>query len=96
MQRLYRKLGMSRQNYYTRRRQRRQRVVEGGLVAELVRQERHWQPRLGGRKLRVLLAGPLAKAGVNLGRARFFKVLRDVACWSEERDRTFPALFTAL
>ena len=68
---------MSRQNYYARRRQRRQRVVEGGLVAELVRQERHWQPRLGGRKLRVLLAGALARAGVSLGRDRFFKVLRE-------------------
>jgi transposase InsO family protein len=68
---------MSRQNYYARRRQRRRRVAEGGLVAELVRQERHWQPRLGGRKLRVLLAGALARAGVSLGRDRFFKVLRE-------------------
>ena len=34
------------------------------------------QPRLGARKLRVLLREPLAEAGVQLGRDRFFEVLR--------------------
>jgi transposase InsO family protein len=67
---------MRRQNYYARRKRRRRRVVDGELVAKLVQQERCLQPRLGGRKMRVLLQEPLAEAGVKLGRDRFFEVLR--------------------
>lgn len=74
---LCRKLGMSRQNYYARRTLRSRRWVDGELVMQLVRQERQWQPRLGARKLRVLLREPLAKAGVRLGRDRFLEVLRE-------------------
>jgi transposase InsO family protein len=67
---------MTRQNYYARRRQRQQRQVDGELVAELVRQERQVQPRLGVRKLRWMLAPALAAAGVRLGRDRMFAELR--------------------
>lgn len=67
---------MSRQNYYARRKGRQRRTVEEALVVGLVRQERALQPRLGGRKLRVLLEGPLAQGRVRLGRDRFFEVLR--------------------
>jgi len=72
------KLGMSHQNYYGRRKARQRREVDAQLVRALVRQERYLQPRLGGRKLRVLLKQPLAEAGVRLGRDRFFEVLRQV------------------
>ena len=68
---------MSRQNYYARRTLRSRRCVDGELVMQLVRQERQWQPRLGARKLRVLLRDPLAKAGVRMGRDRFLEVLRE-------------------
>lgn len=71
------KLGMSRQNYYARRTLRSRRWVDGQLVMQLVRQERQRQPRLGARKLRVLLRDPLAKAGVRMGRDRFLEVLRE-------------------
>jgi putative transposase len=67
---------MTRQNYYARRRRRQRRQVDAELVCGLVQQERRWQPRLGTRKLRVLLQGPLKEAGVRLGRDRFFEVLR--------------------
>lgn len=67
---------MSRQNYYMRRKLRQRRRVDAQLVVGLVRLERQLQPRLGTRKLRVLLAKPLAEAGVRLGRDRFFEVLR--------------------
>jgi putative transposase len=40
------------------------------------RQERQRQPRLGGRKLWWLLAVEFQRAGVALGRDRFFAVLR--------------------
>jgi transposase InsO family protein len=83
---------MTRQNYYARRQQRRRRAVDSELVGRLVRQERHLQPRLGGRKLRVLLREPLAEAGVRLGRDRFFEVLREqdllLARRRSERPRT--------
>jgi transposase InsO family protein len=68
---------MTRQNYYARRKLRRRRAVDGELVAQLVQRERCLQPRLGARKMRVLLRDPLAEAGVQLGRDRFFEVLRE-------------------
>jgi putative transposase len=67
---------MTRANYYARRHQRRRRQVEGGLAVELVRAERQLQPRLGTRKLRVLIQARLTEAGVRLGRDRLFAVLR--------------------
>jgi len=87
-----RRLGMRRQNYYARRKLRRRRQVDAELICGLVRQERHLQPRLGGRKLRVLLRDSLAEAGVRLGRDRFFEVLREhdllLARRRSERPRT--------
>lgn len=71
-----RRLGMSRQNYYARRRQRERRAVDGELVARLVMRERCQQPRLGARKLHHMLHGELAEAGVRLGRDRLFEELR--------------------
>jgi len=66
--------------------------VDSELVGQLVRQERCLQPRLGVRKLRVLLRDPLAEAGVQLGRDRFFEVLREqgllLAPKRSERPRT--------
>ncbi len=47
------------------------------LVVSLVARERRLQPRLGGRKLHGLLSGELAEAGIEIGRDRFFEVLRD-------------------
>ncbi len=87
-----RRLGMTRQNYYARRKLRKRQAVEGDLVARLVQQERCLQPRLGARKMRVLLREPLAQAGVQLGRDRFFEVLREhellLARRRSERPRT--------
>ena len=68
---------MTRQNYYARRLRRQRRQVDAQLVCGLVQQERSLQPRLGTRKLRVLLQTPLQEAGVRLGRDRFFEVLRE-------------------
>ena len=67
---------MTRQNYYKQRRQRQGRQVDEELIVSLVCQERAVQPRLGGRKLLHVLDGELAKAGVQIGRDRFFQVLR--------------------
>ena len=85
VQRLCRKLGMSRQNYYARRQERQRRAVDGELVAELVRRERQLQPRLGVRKLHHKLKGELAEAGVKLGRDRLIEELA-------QRDLLVPPL----
>ena len=66
---------MTRQNYYARRTRRQRRQVDAQLVCKLVQQERSLQPRLGTRKLRVLLQTRLQEAGVRLGRDRFFEIL---------------------
>lgn len=70
-----RTVGMSRQNFYRQRRQRRRRSVNERLVVELVQRERRLQPALGGRKLLHLLRRELKEAGVELGRDRFFEIL---------------------
>jgi transposase InsO family protein len=67
---------MSRQNYYKEGRRRRK-EVEGGLIEQLVRGERALQPRLGGKKLFHMLKAKLALEGINVGRDRFFGVLRE-------------------
>ena len=71
-----RRAGMSRQNYYAMRCERQQRRVDEELVVSLVKRERRDQPRLGGRKLKHMLKGDLAEAGVKIGRDRMFGVLR--------------------
>jgi len=81
---------MTRQNYYARRKLRRRREVDAELVVRLVRLERQLQPRLGGRKLRVLLAKALGEAGVKLGRDRFFEVLRGQELLLARRRSEWP------
>lgn len=80
---------MSRQNYYTRRRQREREQVDGDLIEQLVMRERRMQPRVGGRKLHRTLIKELAEAGVEVGRDRFFGVLRQRKLLLEPK----PALF---
>jgi len=69
------KTGMSRQNYYKGQGRRTRREVDADLIEELVRAERAVQPRLGGKKLHRLLKPELEKAGVQIGRDRFFEEL---------------------
>lgn len=87
-----RRLGMTRQNYYARRQHRQRRQVDAELILGLVRGGRQLPPRLGTRKLRVVLAGALATAGVAVGRDRFFEMLRGgpllVAPLPQEYPRT--------
>jgi transposase InsO family protein len=51
--------------------------VDNGLIEQLVRVERAAQPRLGGRKLFHILRPKLSRAGVSIGRDRFFEVLKE-------------------
>jgi putative transposase len=73
---LCRAAGMSRQNYYRQRRRRRRRHVDEKLVLQLVQEERQLQPGLGGRKVLVRIGPGLQEAGIQIGRDRFFDLLR--------------------
>ena len=83
-------LAMSRQNYYARRQRQQERAVDADLITELVQAERRVQPRLGTRKLLVVLAPVLAAAGVAVGRDRFFKVLRQGGLLLAPLPREYP------
>jgi len=85
-----RKMGMTRANYYARRRRRQRRQVDGELAVALVSAERKLQPRLGTRKVRVLIQGQLLAAGVKLGRDRLFEVLRAVGLLIEPLASEYP------
>ena len=67
---------MSRAAYYKSRKERQRRQVDGEFVAELVKAQRREHPRIGTRKLCVLLRDDLAAAGVKAGRDRVFEELR--------------------
>jgi transposase InsO family protein len=82
---------MSRQNYYAQRQERQRRDVDAGLVVELVKEERKLQPRLGARKLRFVLKEKLKEAGVELGRDRFFEVLRGHDLLLEPKPSEYPS-----
>ena len=73
---LCRAAGLSRQGFYKGRRERQRRQVDQEAIVELVKGERAVQPRLGGRKLMVVLKEDLEEMGIRVGRDRFFGVLR--------------------
>lgn len=68
---------MSCQNYYTTRKRRQRMRVDESFIVEQVKAERRLQPRLGSRKLYVLLRDKMLDAGINIGRDRFIRVLRE-------------------
>ena len=69
-------MGFSRQAFYQGQQARQRQGVDQAAVVELVRRERALQPRLGGRKLKVLLAPALEERRIRLGRDRLFALLR--------------------
>jgi len=79
---------MSRQNYYQQRHAREQGRVDEALVVELVQAERRRQPCLGGRKLWHLLKPELVAAEMDLGRDRFFALLKRHELLIIRRKRT--------
>lgn len=69
---LCRLAGISRQGYYAGRRERGRKACEAEGLLEAVRRERALQPRIGTRKLQLLLRG----RGLAVGRDRLFEILR--------------------
>jgi transposase InsO family protein len=85
-----RQVGISRQNYYARRKARQRRRVDADLVVALVMAERQIQPRLGTRKLHFMLKGVLVQAGVFLGRDQFLEVLREKGLLLAAKPAEYP------
>lgn len=67
---------MTRQNFYAYKRERTKQNLDEDLIVSLVLDERKLQPRLGGRKLFYLLEDEFIKHGIEIGRDRFFDILR--------------------
>ena len=74
---LCRAVKISRQAVYRGRHRRSRREIDEEAVVELVKRQRCVQPRLGGRKLAVVMKEDLREMGIGLGRDRLFKLLRD-------------------
>ena len=67
---------MTRQNFYKTRQKRQIQALDERLIKRLVLDERASQPRLGGRKLLKILGPKLKDCGIDIGRDRFFRVLK--------------------
>jgi putative transposase len=67
---------MTPQNYYKTRKQRQMRTVDTEFIIAFVHQVRSEHPRMGGRKLLILLDESLKQSGIQIGRDRFFDILR--------------------
>lgn len=61
-----------------------------GLMLELVRAERRYQPRLGVRKIHYLIGPELKAAGVKMGRDRLFEELRKAGFLVERKPSEWP------
>lgn len=68
---------MTPQNFYANKRERTRKGLDEDLIVSLVLEERKTQNRIGGRKLFYLLESKFVKHGIDVGRDRFFDVLRE-------------------
>lgn len=76
MTRLCAAYGITRQAYYQERRRRSQEAAMHTRILDLVRMLRRRHPRMGTRKLLVVLQPLLAQEGLQIGRDRLFDLLR--------------------
>lgn len=83
-----RQAGMSRQNYYSARKERQKRTIAKEKILDLVRRERSQQPRIGTRKLGKILGEELVELGVLVGRDKLFQVLKEAEMLVERKPRT--------
>lgn len=76
--------GISRQAFYRGRRERHRLARDGEQIVAAVRRERMLQPRLGARKLKVMLA----QVGVKVGRDALFELLRERQLLVERKKKS--------
>ena len=68
--------GISRQAHYQQRERDKVQEKQAEMVIEKVQEKRQKHPRMGGRKLHFELGDWLRRAGLKIGRDRFFNLLR--------------------
>jgi predicted nucleic-acid-binding protein len=71
------KVGFSRQAFYQEKKARKRKHVDKDAVIELVKSQRRIHPRMGTRKLHNIIEPVLNDMGLNIGRDRFFRMLRE-------------------
>ena len=79
--------GISRQAHYQQRQRDEAQQKQEELVLEMVRNKRRKHPRMGARKLLHELQEAMRKAGVKMGRDRFFDLLRRAGLLVRPRRR---------
>ncbi len=79
---------MTRQNYYKKRKQRELRAVDAEILIDSVHEVRSEHPRMGGRKLLIVLDEELKRLEIEIGRDRFFDVLRTQGLLVERKRRS--------
>jgi len=84
------RLGMTRQNYYKHRKEREVRSFEDEIICKHVIDIRSDHPRMGVRKLLLLIKEDLAMHKLTIGRDRLFKVLRENGLLVEPYKAKFP------
>lgn len=87
---LCKRSGMTRQNYYAKRKRRQKMVVDEDFILSLVKRERREQPRLGGRKVLFLIKDELEENNAAIGRDRFFDLLRPNRLLVERKKSFIP------
>lgn len=87
MEQVCRLFGKSRQAYYQLEKRGMRQSVDEALVLMYVRGIRASQPRLGTRKLYVLLVDVIRENGIKMGRDKFFALLREHGLLVEPRRR---------
>lgn len=81
------KVGFSRQAFYKDKKVRQRLKVEKEAIIELVKSQRKIHPRIGARKLHHLIKPDLNEMDLNIGRDRFFSVLREANLLIKRRFR---------
>jgi transposase InsO family protein len=87
---LCKRSGMTRQNYYAKRKRRQKMIIDEEFILSLVRRERHEQPRLGARKVLFLINDELEENNATIGRDRFFDLLRPNNLLVERKKAFIP------
>jgi len=81
--------GISRQAHYQMKQRQKQQAEEGEDVLEMVRTIRRHHPRMGGRKLYHQIQPEMEQRGIQLGRDRFFDLLRSAGLLIRRRKRSY-------
>ena len=75
LQRICGLFDISRQGYNRNNNKLKKNLIESNLIVKKVKELRKDHPKMGGRKLYYLLKPEIEKAGINIGRDKFFKIL---------------------